>query len=281
MSEMVDAANRWVKKHEYLHEVALLPITIDKIFEGATLITELPENIDEGKEQFSNRIPLLHSVVNFNVAEVAGNLLQLIPNLDEEKDLPEEIRENAKKLSSLDDEERVNLVNDVLEGNEEWFLKISQKLDIDPNLLLYFTWTTIKYAISPLKADLRAWVDKSYWQHDYCPVCGNHPSSALMKKEKRGKQRFLHCEHCGTDWSYKRVGCPYCGNIDQKDLAIKDTENDTDLRVDLCNKCNTYLKTYIGGEKVTAGTSDWATIHLDLLMKDSGYTKKGGLLNTD
>lgn len=281
MSEMLDAANRWLKKHEYLTSIASLPLAIEEIFSEAETINELPENIDEAQEQFKNKIPLLHSVVDFKIHEYAGDILRLIPNLSNVEALPEPIKENAAKLKNLEVKEAEDLIHDVLDGNEEWFLKLSQKLDIDPNILLYFIWVSIAKAISPIKPKLQEWVEKNNWRNGYCPVCGNHPSSALFKKGKRGKQRYLHCEHCGTDWSYKRVGCPYCDNIDQKEMSIKDTENDNDLRIDICHKCNTYLKTYIGGEKVTAGTSDWATIHLDILMKDSGFTKKGNLLNTN
>ena len=50
------------------------------------------------------------------------------------------------------------------------------------------------------------------------------------------------------------------------------------MRIDLCHKCNSYLKTYIGGDNNSAGKEGWASIHLDILMENTGFTAKGSLV---
>lgn len=133
-------------------------------------------------------------------------------------------------------------------------------------------------AFNNVTDELEDWIYEKNWKKTVCPVCGSHPVMSLLKRTKRGRERFLHCDHCGTNWGTKRIGCPYCDNIDQKTLSVKDTEDEPDIRLDLCHKCNKYIKTYIGTDKESAGISDWASIHLDLLMKDSGFKKKAGLI---
>ena len=67
-------------------------------------------------------------------------------------------------------------------------------------------------------------------------------------------------------------------NIDQKKMSIKDSQDEPDMRIDLCHKCNSYIKTYVGESEKSAGKEGWASIHLDLLMKDSGFSPKGCLV---
>ena len=64
-------------------------------------------------------------------------------------------------------------------------------------------------------------------------------------------------------------------------MSIKDSEDEPNMRIDLCHKCNTYLKTYIGEDKNSLGKEGWATIHLDILMKDSGFNLKGSLIKPE
>ena len=57
--------------------------------------------------------------------------------------------------------------------------------------------------------------------------------------------RLLSCGCCGTRWQYKRTGCPFC-EADSQRLAAVAVEGEAGLRIDYCEACSGYLKTYDG-----------------------------------
>lgn len=277
MKAHITATEKWVEKHPYLKEVALLPLAIEKELMDSEVIKDVPE-LDRVLDTFLQGVPLLEIDGVFNLNKVVSSLLIKLANLANYEELPSQVRDNCKKLSSITEEQAENIVSAVISGNEDIAKNISKDLGIEQDLLLYLVWNCIRVSLYNIKEDLEEWLYKQNWQAAMCPVCGSHPVSAMLKRTKRGRERFLHCDHCGTDWRYKRIGCPYCGNIDQKKMSIKDCEDEPDIRLDLCHKCNTYIKTYIGTDRGSVGVDDWASIHLDLLMNESGFSKKTSLM---
>lgn len=77
------------------------------------------------------------------------------------------------------------------------------------------------------------------WQKGICPICGAEPSFAAIARQSR--RRSLLCTRCGTEWPFKRIGCPYCGNDDQ-DLQAYYVLQDGRYRVCVCEKCQRHLK---------------------------------------
>ncbi len=96
---------------------------------------------------------------------------------------------------------------------------------------------------------------------------------AQLVRTRRGRERELVCSCCKMRWSYQRIGCPYCGNDDQKALKIIEFAELPDLRLDTCEKCKGYIKTYTdkGNEQITL--ADWSTLHLDFIGKEQGYKR--------
>jgi len=118
-------------------------------------------------------------------------------------------------------------------------------------------------------------VDDSVWDKGSCPVCGGEP---LMGKllEETGK-RLLACHLCRTEWGFKRLECPFCGNSDQKKLRYFYDEKDRAHRVEVCDDCRTYLKTVDTretGKDVILFVDNLATIHLDLVAKREGFQRE-------
>ena len=121
--------------------------------------------------------------------------------------------------------------------------------------------------------------DRPHFSENYCPVCGRQPVIADLRKYRQGRARDLVCGGCGTRWHYTRVGCVYCGNTDLQKMHTLEPEDSDIMRLDVCDACHHYIKTYRG--PVDDDTSDfiyrqdWATVHLDLLAEEQGLQKKG------
>ena len=48
---------------------------------------------------------------------------------------------------------------------------------------------------------------------------------------------------CLTEWDFRRVLCPGCGEEDLKQLPIYKTEGLDHVRVEACDTCKRYIKT--------------------------------------
>ena len=149
-----------------------------------------------------------------------------------------------------------------------------EKIDCDPKLRL-IVWTLIDRLVP---TELKASDGWASWRKNYCPICGRRPVLAQLRKEFQGRARFLKCDGCETMWEYNRLGCVYCGNEELTTMRILEIEAEPEIRLDVCDKCRAYLKTYNheGEEKIYL--NDRLTMHFDLLADDAGLQKCGSIL---
>ena len=98
---------------------------------------------------------------------------------------------------------------------------------------------------------------------------------AQLKKFNDGRARYLLCGGCHALWNWKRLGCPYCGNENLERIHI--LELDKKMRLDICDECNAYLKTYAQEDEEDIYLRDWATLHLDLLAEEKSLRKCGAV----
>jgi formate dehydrogenase maturation protein FdhE len=82
-------------------------------------------------------------------------------------------------------------------------------------------------------------ITQDSWQKNYCPVCGGRPDFSFLDKE-RGS-RWLLCSRCDSQWLFKRLECPFCGNDDHTSLAYY-TNDGNAYRLYTCDKCRIYIK---------------------------------------
>ena len=122
--------------------------------------------------------------------------------------------------------------------------------------------------------ELKIW-EREQWQKNYCPICGRRPVMAQLKKFNEGRARYLLCGGCHTLWSWRRVGCPYCGNENLERIHV--LESDAKIRLDVCDECNCYLKTYASEDEEDIYLRDWTTLHLDLLAEEKNLRKCGAV----
>ena len=94
-------------------------------------------------------------------------------------------------------------------------------------------------------------------------------------RPEAGRDRVLVCGCCPTRWGYKRVGCPYCGNDAADRMALLELQGSTGLRLDVCESCKGYVKTYAGQGEESLYLADWPTLLLDAMAAERGYQRRG------
>ncbi len=175
---------------------------------------------------------------------------------------------NAVK-GTLDPDE---LFAGLLAGNEALFENIAGALEIDKPIIGFITYNSLKPSLCVCADQLSAYLNQSEpWLQGYCPICGSAPILSILADEGRRK---LVCSFCWHLWSAKRVYCPFCDSSQNKDLHYFYSEEEKDTRVDLCDRCQKYIKT-IDTRKVDRliypPLEQIATLHLDVQAQEMGF----------
>jgi FdhE protein len=108
-----------------------------------------------------------------------------------------------------------------------------------------------------------------------CPFCNARPVVAVLRGEGDGGKRSLLCSMCGTEWLYRRVVCPSCGEENKDKLPIYIAAELDYVRVDACDSCQTYLKAVDltkNGHAVPV-VDEIATVALNIWAEEHGYSK--------
>ena len=87
--------------------------------------------------------------------------------------------------------------------------------------------------------------------------------------------RYSLCSYCACQWRVDRLSCSVCGNKNQGSLQYFCGEGEEAHRVDLCDACHHYIKTidYRSLEESDPSLEDLATLHLDVVAVQKGYTR--------
>ena len=108
-----------------------------------------------------------------------------------------------------------------------------------------------------------------------CPFCSALPVAGVLRGEGEGAKRSLLCSLCSTEWQYRRVVCPNCGEEDKDKLPVYLAEGIDYVRVDACDVCRTYIKSVDltkNGHAVPV-VDELATLTLTLWAEENGYRK--------
>lgn len=142
------------------------------------------------------------------------------------------------------------------------------ELSIDTPVLVLLLRLSLRPALMAIAQAVLQQLNLSLWLYGHCPVCGSAPRLADLSGE--GGKRRLHCSLCEAAWPYQRLRCPFCENDNREELSYLRAENEEGLRVDLCGRCNNYLKTMDLREiqgPVIVPLDDVATWHLDIVAQ--------------
>ncbi|MGA7145442.1 MAG: formate dehydrogenase accessory protein FdhE [Desulfobacterales bacterium] len=151
----------------------------------------------------------------------------------------------------------------------------AKALNIDSPVLALLLKLALRPALTGIAQVVLKQVNLSHWHYGHCPVCGSMPRLADLSGE--GGKRRLHCSLCEAAWPYPRLRCPFCENDNREELVYLQAEKEKGLRVDLCGRCNHYLKTIDLRElagPIIVPLDDTATWHLDIIavknLEDKG-----------
>ena len=119
------------------------------------------------------------------------------------------------------------------------------------------------------------------WQGGACPVCGGQVQVSVIAAETGeflgGSPRSLVCGRCAAWWSFPRAVCAVCGEEDPRNLGSYFVEEQSGVRVDACETCHGYVKTFDlrqpGGTEVVPLVDDVATLTLDVWATEHGLAR--------
>lgn len=114
-----------------------------------------------------------------------------------------------------------------------------------------------------------------------CPYCGEEPQAGVLRGEGDGAKRSLLCSMCSSEWQFRRLLCPACGEEKNDRLPVYIAAQFEHVRVEACDTCNVYIKSVDltkNGLAVPC-VDEIATVSLDLWAAENGYKKlKNNLL---
>jgi FdhE protein len=124
------------------------------------------------------------------------------------------------------------------------------------------------------------------WAGRACPLCGDSPQCSAIVEESggwlQGSPRYLVCARCGGWWAYPRAVCAACGEDDSRLVVPYVDETMPWVRIDACDTCRGYIKTFDFREKGALGASpvvdDVATLTLDVWAHENGLGRPASSL---
>jgi FdhE protein len=162
----------------------------------------------------------------------------------------------------------------VLAGQPQSVHERAESLGLDVPLTASVLSLTLFSVLAPIRAGLEPLLTAGSWTEGYCPVCGSFPKLG----EFRGLEqtRFLRCGLCAAEWQFPRLRCPCCGNRNHRQLGYLHVEGEEGkCRSGTCEECRQYIKmvsTLTPLSPLQLLVTDVATVHLDLLAADRGFS---------
>jgi FdhE protein len=263
----------WLAKHPYLQPVGELHALVDATADAISIPTARTPHWAEYTEDFHAGVPLLQSSkVVIGVSHLEKTVLSLIEALPASA-LPGTLAEQCRALKA-----RLHADRDFLGLTVAEVLHEDVHVPAYSGLLRYLGWAVMVRYLAPVVESFEQWRNEERWLRNYCPACGAPPAMAQLVGIDPGRLRLLSCGRCRTRWRYRRTGCPFCENRDDHRLAVLDVEGEGGLRIDYCESCRGYLKTYNGVGHETILLADWTSLHLDVIARDRGLKRLAGSL---
>jgi FdhE protein len=262
----------WLDTHAYLRPVAELSAEVDRAADAIGILEAPVPDWDDYRADFLAGVTLLQSAdaaVDLEPGgQAAAALIERLALARSSGWLAAETRALHAELQREPDAAR--RIVDLLLGDESAAPPF-------PGLVRYLGWTAIKRFIAPVVLAFNSWRDEEKWQRRYCPTCGSLPAMAQLVGEEPGRRRLLSCGCCGTRWQFKRTCCPFC-ETDSQRLESVIVEGEGGLRIDYCESCRGYLKTYAGAGSESVLLADWTSLHLDMVAIDRGLSRHAASL---
>jgi formate dehydrogenase formation protein len=143
----------------------------------------------------------------------------------------------------------------------------------------------VRVAAGPLLEPAAAAVaspSREVWTGRVCPVCGGRPQVSVIAPETgefmAGSPRSLVCGRCASWWVFARATCPWCEEDDPRRLIPYVPDGRRFVRIDACETCRSYIKTFDlreqGAADIVPLVDDVATLALDVWAHQQGLHRQ-------
>ena len=234
--------------------------------------------------------PIQSAAAEVGAASVANRLVDRFPLLDLEASVDTVVEEISTAVAALGRPLAPGALHDAGEDLAGRSVPGRQELVetwLDDSTLLdprFAAWISI--AAGPVLELAAASVPplaKEEWSGPACPVCGGWPQVSVIREESgefmAGSPRYLVCGRCASWWSFARATCPACGEDDSRKLGAFSPEGDRCVRIDACDTCRVYVKTFDlrepGARDIVPLVDDVATLTLDVWAHEKGLQRPG------
>lgn len=271
---MSTARQRWIAGHPYLEPLAQFEEALERVAGEAVPAIATGTDWDAYLADAARGIPLLRSAAARIDCDAAGaELLRRIVDRSCGLGLPSHLATSCGEL-------RDAFRRDASAPRRAiaWVLRGEGAPPRHDGLARFFAWRALAHVLAPIVAEASREPERLPSGGGTCPTCGNPPAHAQLVQQADGRRRLLSCGCCRTRWSFRRFGCPYCENDDPDRIEALEIEGEEGLRLDACQECKGYVKTYVGEGDEALFLADWSTLHLDLLAAERGYERKGASL---
>jgi FdhE protein len=153
----------------------------------------------------------------------------------------------------------------------EGHLQEAEKAGLPHELVSFVFREALRPFLRAQARTLRPLVNGAQWYRPNCPVCGGQPDFAALQPDSG--ERLLLCARCDTEWTFRRVACPFCGNDEPPQLAYYPSEDQV-YRLTVCERCRRYLKIIdlrqVTGRRVLPAERA-LTVAMDVAAQRAGY----------
>lgn len=175
-------------------------------------------------------------------------------------------------LDALDEAAQESLADRVLAGTS---------LDEEAALVPF-----IGAALQTYFTRLAATLDVALVEHcdipGICPVCASRPVASVLRiGGEQANLRYLVCSLCATEWNMSRIQCTSCDTDKGVKYLVLQAEGESKTeaaaRAETCDECKSYLKIFYQEKDphLDPTADDLATLALDLLVDEQGYSRSG------
>ena len=258
----------WLARHPYLQPVADLHARVDAALAKVFIPSSAIPIWDNYVEDFYAGVPLLRSsMIAIDFKPVETGVVALVEELAS-KSLPGRLAEETRALHA-----ELHQDPDAPRRAGAWLRTGDSFTPACPGLLQYLSWAVLARYLHPIVKAFESWRDEERWLRNYCVTCGAPPAMAQLVGTDPGRLRLLSCGRCGTHWRYRRTGCPFCEKEGDHRLTVLAVEGEGGLRIEHCEACDGYLKTYNGEGSESVLLADWTSLHLDIVALDRGLKR--------
>jgi len=262
----------WLGTHAYLRGIADFCARVDHAADALGIESPPLPAWEDHQEEFLGGVPWLQAAnVPIDLEPAGRAVIALVQRLASD-DSAENVGTEAVALASQLEKDR-----DAPRRIVSWLLGDTSWTPVAPGLLRYLGWAAMRRFLAPLVDSFEGWRDDERWLRNYCPTCGSGPVMGQLVGKDPGRKRLLCCGRCGTRWQYKRARCPFCEHDSDRALVLS-IEGEGGLRIDQCEACRGYLKTYDGQGDEALLLADWSSLHLDLLARERGWERMAASL---